>query len=909
MRFTGFYIERFGIFRDQEVDGLASGLNLFLGENEAGKSTLLDFIRQILFGFPDARQKATRRYLEEGQAGCGQIRTALSTGKEIRIERKPGRSGGKVALVAGGEPIPESELNRLLGGVAEGVFRNVYGFSLAELQSFDNLDNSDVSNALFAAGAGVDPQAFNQARKKLEGLREELFKPGGQKPKINQRLGDLESRNSELRQKQGDVETFEEKTRELDNTENALSKLRLEKEFLEKQGAIDKARNRLQEIENELGEVEVDSRWFLVETDLRNLGSRLSEWRRLLEARPKQEENIKGVNEKIGEILKMLPKGWDEDKVHAADRSVAVEDELGQHENKLDQARENVETLESDLRRLREDIEKLPKPQTRAPDLEAAKERRNSWRDLKEKNGQREKLRGEMRDLDLKLVTARSAARRLFLAPGIGLIVLGILLGATGYLSALPGLTGAGVAMLIAGVGLIALSLFGRRTSEPESDVMLRERIKGLDGEMALLMGNLEINHSDLDSSSLLDDRFNDAVTVAERAAGLRTQHLDLEEELKNAEKNRGEKAADLKKVEEAWKQWLRARDFPETLTPRGTRDVLALLKEGQRLLGEREKLGEDLSKDNENLNKLESSARKILETLCRAVPATSALPKMTEELISEWEEAKTDKHTRDTLQGQRDQTLNQIDGIDKELNGERFKSLREELAEEPPNLEERLVEIEKEDGGLRYRRGELKADIDRLASSQEVADLALKVENLKAEIQRLAADWARAAIAHELLERARKKFEEESQPAVIQAASRYFEMITGGRYHRIQKQLEGNDLVVIATGDAIKSHDKLSRGATEQLYLSLRFGHLETRDSGEPLPIILDDILVNFDQNRARRAAEAIAALSKKRQVLYFTCHPLIEEILRPYVGACFEMNNGAIRKINRTTENIDSQ
>ena len=68
-----------------------------------------------------------------------------------------------------------------------------------------------------------------------------------------------------------------------------------------------------------------------------------------------------------------------------------------------------------------------------------------------------------------------------------------------------------------------------------------------------------------------------------------------------------------------------------------------------------------------------------------------------------------------------------------------------------------------------------------------------------------------------------------------------------------------------------------LSRGTSEQLYLALRFGLVEhfVETSGEPLPIVMDDILVNFDDERATRAARSIEELSKTCQIIYFTCHP----------------------------------
>jgi len=67
-----------------------------------------------------------------------------------------------------------------------------------------------------------------------------------------------------------------------------------------------------------------------------------------------------------------------------------------------------------------------------------------------------------------------------------------------------------------------------------------------------------------------------------------------------------------------------------------------------------------------------------------------------------------------------------------------------------------------------------------------------------------------------------------------------------------------------------------LSRGTREQLYLSLRFGLIrEFGERTERLPVVVDEVLVNFDPKRAGRAARAFAELANTNQVLVFTCHP----------------------------------
>ncbi len=67
-----------------------------------------------------------------------------------------------------------------------------------------------------------------------------------------------------------------------------------------------------------------------------------------------------------------------------------------------------------------------------------------------------------------------------------------------------------------------------------------------------------------------------------------------------------------------------------------------------------------------------------------------------------------------------------------------------------------------------------------------------------------------------------------------------------------------------------------MSRGAAEQLYLCLRLGlAAEFARRTAALPLIMDDVLVNFDPERARAVACELAHFSWRHQILIFTCHP----------------------------------
>ncbi len=80
-----------------------------------------------------------------------------------------------------------------------------------------------------------------------------------------------------------------------------------------------------------------------------------------------------------------------------------------------------------------------------------------------------------------------------------------------------------------------------------------------------------------------------------------------------------------------------------------------------------------------------------------------------------------------------------------------------------------------------------------------------------------------------------------------------------------------------------------LSLGTRQQLYLALRVALLITAENvGRSLPILCDDILVNFDDERRREAIKVIVELSRYRQVILFTCHPSVAALVRECDCSC---------------------
>lgn len=248
-------------------------------------------------------------------------------------------------------------------------------------------------------------------------------------------------------------------------------------------------------------------------------------------------------------------------------------------------------------------------------------------------------------------------------------------------------------------------------------------------------------------------------------------------------------------------------------------------------------------------------------------------------------------EHARaDVLQGQRDVIDQEIqtvlasqcseDAIRRQLEAEQTVPLdtrRNELHERLAILRQQLRERLEKQGRLNEQWTALAGD-KRLASKR--LDMAVVEKRLQNAVDR----WQVLAVTSCILDMIRTTYEQHRQPETLQEASSYLDRLTQGRYHRVWTPLgeyalrvddaEGNSLPV----------EVLSRGTREQLFLSLRLALASSYSRrGSPLPLVLDDVLVNFDSDRAKAAAGVLRDFAAAgHQLLVFTCHEHILKLFK---------------------------
>jgi uncharacterized protein YhaN len=162
------------------------------------------------------------------------------------------------------------------------------------------------------------------------------------------------------------------------------------------------------------------------------------------------------------------------------------------------------------------------------------------------------------------------------------------------------------------------------------------------------------------------------------------------------------------------------------------------------------------------------------------------------------------------------------------------------------------------------------------LEASADTATLDAQAAAYATELAGAVRAWRVVTLAKDLIERTLGEFTRNRQPAVLADASRMFALVTDGVYEQIVQTDEGASIRVIDRRGVAKGPETLSRGTAEQLYLCLRLGLIaEFSRRHVALPLVMDDVLVNFDGERARAVATVLDDFARDHQVLLFTCHP----------------------------------
>ncbi|MCD4806061.1 MAG: AAA family ATPase [Methanococcoides sp.] len=413
MRITDLNIDGFGKFNDLSINGLGEGLTVLHGENEAGKSTLLSFIRRMLFGFPDKRGKCNHYPPFKGGLHGGRLSVYGDDGANYTLERYS-KDGLKVYL-PDGTIKGETELGKLLGNADKDVFENVYAFGLDELQDFNRLNGESISGKLYSAGTGIGAASISSIQRFCDTKKGDLFKPSGKKPLINtlftginnieqnikdiedgqytydllhSDIGDTEKKISELKEKKSallekqehikallsvwddwvELQIHASKLEELPKLEsfpeNGLNRYESIKERIkdidesiaELNSSIE--RNRMQQ-----GNIVVDNLLLAQKDAIFELGKGVGKYRAEIVELQDLKVSLKGEMKRLGVMLQVIGPDWDGEKLNGFDISIPAIDDVRKRHGEINEMDDDIRVMRQELKSIEDSISKKDRTQ------------------------------------------------------------------------------------------------------------------------------------------------------------------------------------------------------------------------------------------------------------------------------------------------------------------------------------------------------------------------------------------------------------------------------------------------------------------------------------------------------------------------------------------------------------------
>ena len=1002
MKITHLDIEGYGVWSGLQVERFCDALNVFYGPNEAGKTTLLQFIRSMLYGFSPSRQ----RYLPPVHGGRpgGTLDVDGPHGRfQIsRFDSTDDPPGEHLTLTApDGTRQGEHFVKVLLSNVDEAVFNNVFAVGLSEIQELATLSDTEAAALLYNITAGLDRVSLVEVLQELEASRNRVLDADGRPCQVLQLLAEYEKVRAEIEELGSVNHRYNHLAAERDQLHAEVTQLEEEANRIERLARV---------TDLALAVRDPWTRRAALDEQLAALGSPRSvpegaiERLDLFNARlGKRQQRI----ERLAELRETLRREFSELAVNdSLWRQAARIEAFKEQTAWIDPLQEQIGELEADVGRVTADLaaegeqlglgakpavmpelsgKRLASLRSPAKQLRGERRRLNEAKQAAAHAVESAKTLGEQIDSSLRsrgrydltaaldqagtLVSQlrrrvqlderldqltrhqkeleeqqRDAADRPSLPRGAVIGLLGMfVLGAAMVLAGLFLLITNSGGLSLASVGLIlcGISGFGKMYFEHSGTVqheMLQRQLGTLQTQLQQVAGERDALDAQLPrGGGPMAARLQTAeaeLAVLEELAPLDTRRTAARQEAETAGRRVHETEDSLKIARRRWREALAAAGLPETIDPQQAKRLVHRadrIVEMQRRLNERQ---EELARRRKEFDsfaarisqlaadagvslaseKLSAQLQELADAAARQEAAVErreairregrairAAQAKHEESVSrlkhrrralfletgvkdeqEFRQRVLEAARTETLRAERDKLAGDIAAAfgaqcSEDAVRRQFESHSPAQLELRGNeLRQQSTGVQSQLRGLLERRGRLSEQMDALVADKRLASRRLDLAVLEKRLTDAVHCWQVLAAACRTLDIIRDTYQRHRQPETLQEASGYLERLTQGHYVRVWTPLGEHSLRV----DDAEGHslpvEALSRGTREQLFLGLRLALASSyARRGAPLPLVLDDVLVNFDAERASAAASVLRDFAAAgHQLLVFTCH-----------------------------------
>jgi uncharacterized protein YhaN len=206
-------------------------------------------------------------------------------------------------------------------------------------------------------------------------------------------------------------------------------------------------------------------------------------------------------------------------------------------------------------------------------------------------------------------------------------------------------------------------------------------------------------------------------------------------------------------------------------------------------------------------------------------------------------------------------------------------------------HCKEQIKQLEEERFSIDQSIGELRTILKQMDGNAIAAQAADEAQLALAEMQDLSTRYMQIHLAASVLRKSMERYREQNQGPVLKRASELFECFTLKRFSGLKTDYVGNHdqpvLVGLRTPDNLSVPTMgMSDGTRDQLYLALRLASIERYiEKNTAMPLLVDDILINFDDERSKATLSRLGELCQKTQIFFLTHHPRLLELAKQTV------------------------
>lgn len=820
MKLTKITIVNFGKFSNRTFD-FTNPLTVIYGANEAGKSTLVAFIKQVLFGLTIKGNAKLRndyhpKVMPDIFGGSLTFKEDV-TDKTYKLSRflETNNKSGRLTVEEDGTEVPDKVFFDQIKNIDETFFDDSFLYDQTTLAKILTLNEQELITQINYLGA-ANSADWLDLKNKLEKQADTQYKISvtAKKP-LNQDLKQLDTLLAQKQDKESELEAFKANEEKLAPLDKELTELQTKFTALNEQ-QVKLAQQQKQAAifaEYQQRKEQLLPNFVFNQTDYEAAVQNEATSKQLAQkvaSLNEQLANSKQTDQFSAETAQKVILGWsDINLIH--DHLVSDEQELSEHKSE----QQRINNFQPEVVRVASfDEEEIAQLRNDLADVKAAREKQNAPAPKKETT--------------LGPITI------------IGFVIAAF--GMLGFILKLPAILNA--VCLIGGVALSLWSLKGTGAkSTPTEDVAsYRNLVAGFSqkyhfdpvANIADLLMPAEKYHELVKKIAVLEDKIE-----AEEHQIIQFKNDNLEVlKLTDANTNWSVVAQKVLGLQEqinqqtqlAQQQKIVAQDLEQALSNQKDYQQKSALLFAQNQVANLAEFKEKADQNREQTN------------------------------LKNWLELQEKTLGKDLASF-----------LNKELSAESIANQLQEVKIEQATLNEQINENRQLGSDLRSSQNLLANDTAVQELNQEISDLEAQIlDQMDAWlVNKLGSSWISAMLNHASKDRF---------PKMEEAAQKYFGLLSGDRYPKLE--ITEKAVQVKNQANEVLTPEKLSRGTVEQLYFALKLAFVEQISPDVSLPVLIDDAFVNFDPERVQYMKELLDNLASTSQVILFTARPDIAEL-----------------------------